>query len=72
MSELKKYPNYSDFSIDEIGYGLAHGSIGVYTYDGKYFWPDLDGVMPDELEKWREKIKSQGFEVPEKYCEQSK
>lgn len=72
VSDKKKYPDWADFDADKIGYGLARGGIGVYTYDGKYFWPDEEGTMPEEWQAWFKRLESQGYEIPERYKQYQK
>lgn len=67
-----RYPEWSDFSSDELGYGFGGGGFGVYRIDpnsGKvtHTWPDLECARAEEIENWKKKIWGEGFEVPEQY-----
>lgn len=66
---MKKYPSYSDFSADEIMYGIGapYVGIGIYTLDKKFSWPDPQGTMKNEYEAWIKWLSDQGYEVPTEY-----
>ncbi|HEY9705654.1 MAG TPA: hypothetical protein V6C58_24660 [Allocoleopsis sp.] len=67
----KPYPEYDDFPIDEIMYGVhaPFVGIGVYTLDRKFSWPDPECTTRKEFLSWKAHIESQGYVVPSKYVE---
>jgi len=63
------YPEWTDFNIDDIVYGVGAPlvGIGVYTFDKKFSWPDPQGTTEKEYRRWEAKLKELGYEVPENY-----
>jgi hypothetical protein len=68
---MKKYPDWTEFPIEETGYGLGAPfvGIGVYTLAGKFSWPDPEGTMKKEYEAWVKHLADNGYEVPEGYLD---
>lgn len=66
---MKEYPNYTDFDIDDVIYGVSAPfvGIGVYTTDRKFSWPDLEGTTRKEYDSWVKHLNEHGYSVPEKY-----
>jgi len=64
-----KYPNWTDFDINEICYGISAPivGIGVYTLDRKFSWPDMEGVTDVEYQNWVNHLKQNGYEIPSEY-----
>ena len=64
-----KYTNWTDFDIEEIGYGLGAPLVGcgTYTSNKKYSWPDRQCTMKKEYDRWVQHLHDNGFEVPEEY-----
>lgn len=66
---MKKYPDYSDFPIEQIIYGLGAPfvGIGVYTLDRKFSWPDREGTTKEECDAWVKHLEENGYFIPKEY-----
>lgn len=66
---MKEYPQWQDFDIDEVMYGIGAPfvGIGVYTFDRKFSWPDASGTRKEEYESWVKHITEQGYTIPKGY-----
>lgn len=65
----KPYPKWTDFSIEDVIFGVSapYCGYGLYTLDGKFSWPSMDGVSEKELDNWKTWIRSKGYRVPRQY-----
>lgn len=66
---MKKYPDWTDFPIESIFYGVGAPfvGIGIYTRDLRFSWPDREGTSKKEYFNWVEHLKKYGYRVPRKY-----
>lgn len=66
---MKKYPEWTDFQIDETCYGLGAPfvGIGIYTVDKKFSWPDRDGTTKKEYDSWVSHLLANGYDIPDGY-----
>ncbi len=67
---LKKYPDYTDFNLEEINYGLHQYGFGPYRMDfgsGRttHWWIDWPESTPNEKEAYRKFLAENGFESKE-------
>lgn len=69
MSDKTTYPDWEDFNIEFLCYGLGAPfvGIGVYTLDKKYSWPDREGTSKKEYERWVKHLNDNGYAVPTNY-----
>ena len=65
----KQYPEWTDFDVDSIMYGLGAPFVGmgVYTLDKKFSWPDPECTSENEYRGWESHLLKQGYEIPERY-----
>lgn len=68
---VKRYPRWTDFSIDVVCYGIGAPfvGIGVYTINKEFSWPDREGTMKKEYDRWVSHLKECGYEIPEEYVD---
>lgn len=66
---MRKYPDWTDFDIQKIHYGVGAPfvGIGIYTQDLEFSWPDREGTMKREYEAWVKHLTAHDYEIPEKY-----
>lgn len=66
---MKKYPDWTDFNVEDVVYGVGAPlvGIGVYTIDKLYSWPDPQCTTEKEYRAWESKLIELGYEIPEKY-----
>jgi hypothetical protein len=65
MSQEPKRKHWSEYPIDETCYGQHKYGFGVYHLQGKDYWLDWESATDYEKQKYREYLKSKGYEEKE-------
>lgn len=64
-----KHKNWTEYPIEEIGYGSHEFGFGCYRIDKEYnkidFWLDWSCCSDEEKIKYNKWLFSNGFEIPE-------